>query len=100
TYGGGRVVFESDLGYDGRHASYHVPRISHARVDGGRSLLCDSPFDRRHRVHRGIERRHDIAGPEDRFLGGFDAEKSADRNSRWSTGLGTRPRLPAYPLKQ
>ena len=50
---------------------------------------------RRHRLHRRVERRHDVAGFEDRISGRRDAEVSADRDShrraRLRAGARTDP---------
>ena len=43
-----------------------------ARLDRA-DLLRDRALGRRHRLHRGLERRHHLAGPEDRLPGRRDA---------------------------
>ena len=91
----GRFVVEPDLGNDGRDAADHVSRISRSRLDGCRSVFCDRAVDRRHRLYRRLERRHDLAGPEDRFLGRLDAAKSADRDPRRCSGIGSGAGLSA-----
>ena len=52
--------------------------------------------DRRHRLHRRVERRHDLAGPQDRFLGRLDAAKPADRDPGRSSCIRARARVAAY----
>ena len=67
----------------------------------GPSLLRHRAFDRRHRLYRCVERRHDFAGFEDRFSGRRHAEVSADRDSRRRACFGadswTNPAPPERP---
>ena len=57
------------------------------------ALLRHGAVGRRHRLHRLVERRHDVAGSEDRIPGRRDAAQPADRDPhrraasrRWCSG--------------
>ena len=56
------------------------------------ALLRHGALDRRHRLHRLVERRHDVAGSEDRLSGRLDAEVSADRDPDRRARVGHHPR--------
>ena len=49
---------------------------------------ADRAFDRGHRLHRGLQRRHDLAGLEDRIPGRRHAQAPAVGNSRGLDFLG------------
>ena len=59
----------------------------------GPALLRHGALGRRHRLHRLVERRHDVAGSQDRLPGRRDAAQPADRDPgrRARVGAGARP---------
>ncbi len=63
-----RLVVEPDLGHDGGDAAAHLPDLPGPRLDRT-DLLRHRALGRRHRLHRRVERRHHLAGPEDRLPG-------------------------------
>ena len=77
--GRNRFFIKSDLRDDGGDAAADLPRVSDHRLDGT-AVLRHRAFDRRHRLYRGIQWRHDFAGSEDRFSRRLDAEISANRD--------------------
>ncbi len=87
-----RIVVQSDLGDDRRDAAADVPGLRARRLDRA-DLLRHRAVDRRHRLHRVVERRHDVAGFEDR-LPGRARRRAASRSPsssarscrRWCSG--------------
>ncbi len=82
-----RLVVEPDLGHDRRHAAADVPGVF---VDGtdrqrGNAYGADGGGGG---LHRGVERRDDGAGPEDRFLGRRNAEEAAVGDSDRGADVG------------
>ena len=63
-----------------------------------RSVLRHGALGRRHRLHRRVERRHDVAGSEDRLPGRRHAAQPADRDPRRRARLGARARPAAHLL--
>ncbi len=80
-----RLVVESHFGHDDRDVDHHLPDLRRARMDR-RCLRPGGAVGRRHRLHRGRERRQHVAGPEDRVHRRRDADLSAARPGRlaWS----------------
>ena len=68
-----RLVVESDFRHDGGHAAADVPDFSGARQDD-EGRYADGADDRRRGLHRGLQRRHDGAGLENRLSGRRDAQ--------------------------
>ncbi len=56
-----RLVVQPDLGHDRGDAAPHLPHLPRGRLDR-RPLLRHRALGRRHRVHRGVERRRHLAG--------------------------------------
>ncbi len=87
-----RLLVEPDFRHDRGHAAADVPRVlvfgthrqdGHAhRADRGRRGL-----------HRRLERRHDLARPEDRLLGRRHAAPAANRHPHRRAHLGRRDRI-------
>ena len=80
NHGRDRLVVESDLGYDHRHAA---PGLLDLRRSGlGRAgIPIDGALDRRRGLHRLIQRRDDVARSEDRLPGRCNALEAAGRHS-------------------
>ena len=74
-----RLVVQPDQRHDGGDAAAHLPDLPAAGLDGA-DLLRHRAVGRRHRLHRRLERRHHLAGPEDRLPGRRDAARAADRD--------------------
>jgi hypothetical protein len=81
-----RLLVQSDLRHDGGHAAVHLPDLPAGRLDG-RHLLRDGALGRRDRLHRLLERRHDLAGFEDRLLLG-----ATPKFQQWRSSPGASPR--------
>ena len=77
----------SDFRDDGGDAVAYLPRVPDHRLDST-AVFRHSAVDRRHRLYRGIEWRHNFSGFEDRFSRRFDAEVAADRDSLRFAGIG------------
>ena len=58
----------------------------------GADVLRHRAVGRRHRLHRRVQRRHDVAGPEDRLPGRRHAALPADRHPDRRAGLGAGAR--------
>ena len=63
--------------------------LPHRRLDR-RHLLRDGALGRRHRLHRRLERRQHLPGPEDRLPRRRHAQVPADRDPRRRLRLGAR----------
>ena len=64
-------------------------------------LLRDGPVDRRDRLHRRVERRHDVAGSQDGLPRRRHAAAAADRDPRRRARIGAHPRSdPAEPQQR
>ena len=94
--GRSRFFVKSDFGNDGRHAFDHLSGFSRARLDGGRPVFRHALSHRRHRLYRRVERRHDFAGFENRFLGRRNAVATANRDPRRRARVGAGSRLAAH----
>ena len=86
-----RLVVESDLRHDHRHAAVDVPdlpAVGQDRPPGD----ADGPDGVGGRVHRLVQRRHDVAGPEDRLPRRRHASQAAvgHRRRRGHVGPGDR----------
>ena len=82
-----RLVVEPDLGHDDRDPAAHLPDLR--RPGLGRSgVPAGRPLDRRRGLHRLVERRHDLAGPQDRIPRRRDAVEAAGVDPRRRPGLG------------
>ncbi|TMB42519.1 MAG: hypothetical protein E6J58_01655 [Deltaproteobacteria bacterium] len=84
--GRGRKLVESHLRDDRRHPVDHVadllrPRLGHSSLQGRR------PQHRRGGLHRHLQRRHHLAGLEDRISGRRDPVASADRHPGGRLGI-------------
>ena len=84
-----RLVVQPDLRDDDRHAPADLPDLRPARL-GRAGVSPDGAVDRRRRLHRVVERGHDLAGPQDRLPGRRDALEAAGRDPRRGTDLGGR----------
>ena len=73
-----RQLVEPDLGHDHRDADPDLHDLRRAGLDR-RRLRADRALGRRHGVHRGGQRRRDVAGPEDRLPRRRHATSPADR---------------------
>ena len=78
-----------DFGHDGGDAAADLSRVPRRRLDRP-ELLRHRALGRRHRLHRVIERRHDVAGSEDRLSRGRHAAKPADRDRHRRAAVGAR----------
>ena len=79
--GRNRLIVESDLRDDGGDAAFDLPDIPDAAL-GDAGAPVDRTFDRGHRLHRLLQRRHDFAGPENRIPGRRHAQVPAVRDPR------------------
>jgi len=68
----------SDFGYDGGDAASHLSGLLIVGWTGRH--ICHGALDRRHRLHRFLEWRYDLAGFEDRLSRRLDAKVSANRD--------------------
>ena len=73
-----RVVVQPDLGHDDRDADPDLHDLRRARLDR-RRVFAGRALRRRRHLHRGRERRRDLAGPQDRLHRRRDAALPADR---------------------
>ena len=74
-----RLVVQPDLRDDDRHAALDLPDLRRAGL-GRAGVSPDGAVDRRGRLHRLVQRRHDLAGPQDRLPGRRDALEAAGRD--------------------
>ena len=66
----------------------------------GTEYRLAAPLDRRDRLHRGVERRDDVAGPQDGLPRRRHAAAAADRDPGRGPDLGDRDRLHAPPAQR
>ena len=83
-HGRDRLVVEPDLGHDGGDAARDLPALRRGRTDR-RLVQGDGARDRGARVRRREQRRHHLAGSEDRLPGRRDAARAADRDRWWAS---------------
>ena len=86
----GRLVVEPDFRHGGGHAAVHLSDLPADGLDR-RALLRHRAVGRRHRLHRGQQRRHHVAGFEDRLPGRLHAALPAVRDPGRRAGVGAGP---------
>ena len=86
-----RIVVEPDFGHDRGDAAAHVSGLRAGGLDRAR-LLRHGALGRGDRLHRLLQRRHDLAGSQDRLPGRRDAPQPADRDRDRRAGVGAGPR--------
>ena len=91
SHGRSRFFFVSNFRHHSRDAALNMPRLPYRRLDGA-ALLCHGAFDRRDRLHRLLEWRHDLAGSQDGIPDRLDPEVSANRDSHRHTRVVHRDR--------
>ncbi len=86
-----RLVVQSDLRDDRRDASAHLPGVSGAGLDRA-DLLRHRALGGRDRLRGGLQRRHDLTGPQVGVPVGGDAACAADRHPGRRLRLSPHPR--------